>query len=153
MSTRSVIRLKQFDRVIDIYHHYDGYPTGVGFDLLAEIDNWFEHRPEDYKADADEFATHLVKNNEATRKLKREDNGYILTVFQHWDAEYLYEIDFGKCVDGRPAGLTKQEMKEALKCYELKMHFDDGYEGYDKRKSIDLLDLKRRVDAGEEVEW
>ena len=33
MSTRSIVIVKNYDQEIWLYHHYDGYPEGVGFDL------------------------------------------------------------------------------------------------------------------------
>ena len=81
MSTRTQIRI--FSKVensvksIDLYHHHDGYPEGVGFDLvtrLSQMRNWY----------VSEIANTLIKD------VKDE---YELTLGNHTDVDYLYEID------------------------------------------------------------
>lgn len=143
MGTRCVIRLMQFGRSVDLYHHWDGYPEGVGLKLRDEIRHWFEGRPADLEMDAGELATYLVKNAKDGKDgsrypaTKNDDDGFVVTVFQHWDAEYLYELDFGM-----KSGLTKDEMLQRLKCYKLKMHLGGDYAGYDKQDDINLAEVE-----------
>lgn len=79
MSTRATIRLKEGENIVNLYHHHDGYPEGVGEDLKQRLNNdkgyWDMHS----------FANLLIKDN---------TDEYELTYGQHGDEIYAYLIDF-----------------------------------------------------------
>lgn len=81
MSTRCNIIVKsEYEEWPDIilYHHHDGYPSGVGYDLFSRLQkingSWF----------SDDIANLLVKDTK---------DEYEITVAIHGDIEYLYTID------------------------------------------------------------
>ena len=76
MSTRSITRVIENGRTVDIYHHHDGYPEGVGAHLLEVFKTT--------QATADDFVRALFKS----------DGEYEVTFARWWDVEYLYIIDF-----------------------------------------------------------
>ena len=79
MSTRCQIKVTYLDRSILLYHHWDGYPEGVGFDLIQrqkQLKTW----------NGDTIVNELVKN-------EKEDDGYEVSFLVHTDIEYWYEID------------------------------------------------------------
>lgn len=80
MSTRCNIVLKSGDMKVYLYHHMDGYPSGVGAYLKQLI------------KDCDwcilDWVNYLVKN--------KEDDGYEFTDGIHGDIEYCYVIDADK---------------------------------------------------------
>ena len=86
MSTRATIKIIQEEREpIRLYHHSDGYPSGVGHDLkkyLSGLNDW------DWQAE--EIATDIVKGKVAN------DNSYEVANCQHGDEEYAYLIDCNK---------------------------------------------------------
>lgn len=79
MSTRAnILIIDRFGRKYNVYHHHDGYLSGVGLDLyrrLRELKNIF---PE-------EFVNRLVKDPE---------DEYEITFGVHGDEEFFYEIDY-----------------------------------------------------------
>lgn len=87
MSTRAIVRVFEKDKStnrkfkIDLYHHYDGYIEGVGFELVEMFLNPQTQQLE-MPFDVDRVATQIVKKD-----------GYEVTAFNHSDIEYLYEID------------------------------------------------------------
>ena len=82
MSTRATIRLKEKDNVVNLYHHHDGYPEGVGEDLKQRLNG---HNNSCNYWDMYSFATILIKD--------RKDE-YELTFGQHGDENYAYLVDF-----------------------------------------------------------
>ena len=95
MSTRSVVIVKDIKNESLIYHHWDGYPEGVGYDLLEKSKNF----PEYWWVDS--ITNKLLKD--------KEDDGYEWTNGIHSDIEYLYVID---C----------EEKK--IKCFKVIWNFD-----------------------------
>lgn len=105
MSTRCCIEVKQtfkkeengpFEvKSVMLYHHHDGYPQGVGYDLWSRLSkytgNW----------DIDEIVNHLIKDPE---------DEYEYTAFNHTDIEYLYVINCSS---------------RTLKCYKCEWIFED----------------------------
>lgn len=83
MSTRAHIRIQKGNRAILLYHHFDGYPEGVGADLRDYLSKNFPGRWYD-----EEIANSLVKQ---LHDLK--DDGYEITTCIHGDEEFLYVID------------------------------------------------------------
>ena len=104
MSTRANIVLdsNRYNRIW-LYHHWDGYPSGLGVNLMnfladksgkdAGYNEWYH--------DSIYLANQLIKD--------KDDDGYELTGGQHGDIDYLYKIDTGSrtiwayevCSDGK----------------------------------------------------
>lgn len=81
MSTRCNIVLKtgrRFFKDIYLYHHHDGYPEGVGADLVERLKDHF---------------TGLRVEDIANKLVKDLDDEYEITTCLHGDIEYLYVID------------------------------------------------------------
>ena len=85
MSTRAVVRIiekvswKKQPIKIDLYHHYDGYPSYLGKFLIEEVTSMMS---------ASDVANLLLKNI--------KDQSFELTQWFHSDAEYLYEININE---------------------------------------------------------
>ena len=82
MSTRCNIIIKKFTNEVVLYHHYDGYPRGVGIDLVRMFEDDFKKSSKIY---IDDVVNKLIKNE--------DDKGYEWTTGLHGDIEYLYTID------------------------------------------------------------
>lgn len=84
MSTRSEIKIIGEFASIKLYHHHDGYPEGVGFDLM----NRFWKIRDDYQLwEFNEIANALVKDTK---------DEYEITEYNHTDREYEYEININE---------------------------------------------------------
>ena len=143
MSTRCVVRIKRGDvGSVDIYHHRDGYPEGVGVQLLGTIERYFEGKPQNFELWSEELANRLVKNTDK----KLDDGGYQITLGKHGDLEYFYEIDFGK-----GDGLTKQKALAAVRCWPLRFDWDGDWKDYDdlKEEEVNLFEVKTKMDEGD----
>ena len=81
MSTRCVVKVINNGRSIDLYHHCDGYPEGVGFCLLKLMKKYSES---DY-LDANWIVNKMIKNGR-----------FETTFYNHSDIDYYYEMDFDK---------------------------------------------------------
>lgn len=97
MSTRATILIKseKQNEQVRIYHHWDGYPEGVGADLkhyLKEV-GFFDAKIKGYPY----FNAYLIANDLIKGKCGiidgKPDMGYELTSCQHGDEEYAYLID------------------------------------------------------------
>ena len=80
MSTRCQVKVITNKDDLMLYHHCDGYPEGVGYCLLKLMDRF-----EDTKGfwSADDIINDMIKK------------GYFeITLGNHSDIEYLYEMDF-----------------------------------------------------------
>ena len=75
MSTRTTIKLKEKQNEINLYHHHDGYPEGVGADLKDRLNNDKKYW------DMYSFTNLLIKDN---------NDEYELTNGQHGDEAYAY---------------------------------------------------------------
>lgn len=80
MSTRSVVIIKNKDKEVWLYHHYDGYPEGVGMDLM-------------YRSNSNKFTNNWVETDIANLLIKDKDECYEITNSYHKDIEYLYIVD------------------------------------------------------------
>ena len=100
MSTRATIKIIQEEwKPVRLYHHSDGYPSGVGRDLKRYLSKFSKRRKTwDMWVIASELVGGKVIN----------DNGYEYTDDQHGDEEYAYLIDCDE---------------KTLKCY--KVGWDD----------------------------
>ena len=105
MSTRACIKIKKrcnkADHEIILYHHSDGYPSGVGSDLkkyiTETVSNWrCGWCPE---LIATELVRGCIKDSE-----NNSDMGYEVAICEHNDCEYGYVIDCDK---------------QTLTCYDL----------------------------------
>ena len=143
MSTRCVVRIKRGDvGSVDLYHHCDGYPDGVGVQLLETIERWFEGRPSGHVMCSETLADRLVKNQDA----KLNDDGYRITLGKHGDLEYFYEIDFG-----RADSLTKIKALAAVRCWPLRFDWNGDWKDYDelKEEEVNLFEVKTKMDEGD----
>lgn len=82
MSTRAAIIIKDETNSIRLYHHHDGYVSGVGFDLL-----------ERYRKKLDDTAMCLDIEEIANELVKDSSDEYEIAACLHGDEEYLYTID------------------------------------------------------------
>jgi len=83
MSTRANILVREHNEQCYVYHHCDGYPSGVGIDLkkyLATVRYWY----------CEDIVNDLIKGE------KLNDNGYEWTSCVHGDEQYFYLIDCDK---------------------------------------------------------
>lgn len=79
MSTRATIKIRQGNRTEDLYHHFDGYPEGVGVNLKSYIETtgiWELTR----------IYTDLVTG-------KTGDDTYEPSPYSHGDVDYVYIFD------------------------------------------------------------
>lgn len=77
MSTRCQIKITYLQREVLVYQHWDGYPEGVGFDLIKrqkQCKTW----------DGNILINDLIKDKDA---------GYEIAYQVHTDLDYWYEID------------------------------------------------------------
>ena len=81
MSTRANILLLETGYRLWIYHHWDGYPSWLGEQLMKILQKHKEHK----YLDIYELANELIKNP--------DDEGYEITNQRHGDIEYLYVIN------------------------------------------------------------
>lgn len=116
MSTRCNIRIvnKEWEQSFMLYHHYDGYPSGVGMDLKRFLQSkermqyWY----------ATDIANQLIKGMHS-EMYDKVDEHYEITNGLHGDAEYLYLIDCDS---------------KTLTCY--KVDWDDTEEDVYKKNRI-----------------
>ena len=88
MSTRANIFIRNdyddHEKVV-IYHHYDGYPEGVGKDLTNIL----------HKFSKEKHAN--VSKEELANYICNSDSDYCITTpYEAGDAEYIYEINLAK---------------------------------------------------------
>lgn len=85
MATRANIILdsNHYNRIW-LYHHWDGYPSGLGINLMEFLEK-NGNVVNDYCRDSIHLANLLIKDE--------KDDGYELTNDQHGDIDYLYKID------------------------------------------------------------
>ena len=111
MGTRANIKLTQNvkmynkengtkDRPLSIwlYHHWDGYLSGLGAELQAFM-IWYYQQPNNFRHYIEDVATALVKGKFKDNMANRTDippsegdDGFEITTGQHGDIEYLYTI-------------------------------------------------------------
>ena len=88
MSTRAHIILKFDDEVVErFYYHSDGYPSGVGVDLVEYLDEFSKSKfYNNSLGGATSFAGWLTDNNPSYERGESF----------HGDEEYIYVIQFDK---------------------------------------------------------
>lgn len=79
MSTRCQVKVIANKKSVMLYHHFDGYPEGVGFCLLKILE----------KSKNNRYASELVN-----RMITKGD--FEITFENHCDIEYYYELNFDK---------------------------------------------------------
>jgi hypothetical protein len=91
MSTRSIIRIIDRNGTNDLFHHYDGYPSGVGAELMYYIYPLIQ-RYNHYRW-KDLFTI-----------LNKADDDYRIATGVHPDIEFMYIINLKtkkiQCLDG-----------------------------------------------------
>lgn len=80
MGTRALIRVKQFNKTVNIYKHFDGYPSGLGFHLMRLL-------LEDSK---------IINDGNRIVKWILDELDTEVTFYNHIDIEYMYVIDCDK---------------------------------------------------------
>lgn len=89
MSTRSEIIIKDYGQEynfkVKLYHHHDGYPSGVGKFLIEQV---LPKLLRTNSESCDTIANFLIKHP--------DDNEFEITVYKHVDIEYQYVIDIPK---------------------------------------------------------
>lgn len=88
MATRSNVIVKNAETKVQLYHHHDSYPEGVGRELQEEF---FKSLSEDV-AKKNDF---LSSPSKAAEMLNEFSTAYEIEgeIWLHGDIEYLYVID------------------------------------------------------------
>lgn len=88
MSTRANVVIKQGEHAATLYHHHDGYPSGVGADLCSYINEILE------REDADE----IMKSPKSLAKYLEgiDDDEYEIEYSLSGDIEFLYIVNLDK---------------------------------------------------------
>lgn len=128
-----IIRRSQTEKDfhVDIFHYMDGYPEGVGFDILEMIESHFRKKPHNEGIDSESLMSILLHGS---------DKGYVPTLWIRGGLGFYYEIQF-------PANdmLSKEDSKKALRCWALKCPpiFGETWNDYDdiKEREIDVLGM------------
>ena len=125
MSTRSEIIIKKqwthtdtgkkYVDKIKLYHHHDGYPSGVGKFLMEQIYPKLQSSNHNY---VDDLANFLIKH--------KDDDEYEITLGNHLDIEYQYIIDINR---------------KTIKCYAGHYNYF-GYEEEREPKRITFIKTK-----------
>ena len=79
MATRANVVIRSTGRTYWLYHHWDGYPSYLGWHLGCFLMG--------NKDGIDSVATQLVKG------AWEDGDGFELTNFRHLDIEWLYEVN------------------------------------------------------------
>lgn len=121
MATRCDIIIKDDNtktvyKELKLYHHFDGYPQGVGKFLIEEVTPELEHP----YITGISIANFLIKHP--------KDDGFELTIGEHPDIEYRYIID-----------VTSKK----IECY--KCHYEHNRNDFDliKFEIDDTIDLSK----------
>lgn len=85
MATRANIVIKAGKKKIYLYHHYDGYPEGIGKDLQAFIEKQNGN-----------FEPNELQKKILDGEVNGKDDKYEETDGIHSDVEYIYTIDADK---------------------------------------------------------
>lgn len=97
MATRAHIRVFDDGNCIQLYHHFDGYPDGIGKDLKSVLNKICD--------DPEYGCRDLIQN-----KLGLNDSGYAPALCLHGDEDYVYVIN---CQD------------KTIKCY--RHNYDESF--------------------------
>lgn len=121
MSTRCIVAITYNRKTVELYHHCDGYPEGIGF-FLAKCMNRYIKEKETRRIfhDADFLASHWVAGND-----------FEITFSRHCDIEYYYEFNLDKQT---VIGMSVNNWGETMEIYEK----FDCLEEYEKNKDKDI---------------
>ena len=107
MSTRAVIRVEtEGGKFVELYHHSDGYPSGVGAELVGLLRE-FDEGGAVGNYDADYFMARLMEKHPAH---------YFPTLFKHFDVAYFYRVTIR---DDSEVKLSQGIGKWVVHCYEV----------------------------------
>lgn len=122
MSTRCIVKIRKNGREVTLYHHHDGYPEGVGSELIDKFGQILEKEKRELENGFDSYlgvcdiANKLIKDT--------EDEEYQLTLGNHTDREYEYLISL-------------DEMK--IYCFRVDVDWETGLTLV--RDEVDLYEL------------
>lgn len=85
MSTRCQIRIVRYGYPLNLYHHCDGYFSGVGAELQQLLQKYIGDRESLDSWDERAFVREVL-----------DDKRYEITFERHADIEYFYLIDFDR---------------------------------------------------------
>lgn len=89
MSTRCIVRIAKNGREVTLYHHHDGYPEGVGKDLMERFGKILQKEKIEIEKG---FQSWLGVCDIANQLIKDSMDSYELTIGNHTDREYEYFI-------------------------------------------------------------
>lgn len=120
MSTRSQVKIIGDSTVLSLYHHCDGYPEGVGFDLMDRFYNsMLKMKERCGRLWFDDVANSLVKDT---------NDRYEITSVEHGDIEYEYIVDL---------------IHNEIRCFEVENVWTEkpqgGYDCKLEKTEIDLV--------------
>ena len=134
MSTRSVIRVEtEGGKFVELYHHSDGYPSGVGAELVGLLREFDERGEGNY--DADYFMARLMEKHPAH---------YFPTLFKHFDVAYFYRVIIR---DDSEVKLSQGIGKWVVHCYEVSEWESDAPDYGFGTHFKEVEDFMRFVDA------
>lgn len=123
MSTRSIIRIIDKNGTNDLFHHYDGYPSGVGAQLMYYVYPLIQRR-------------NCYGWKDIFTILNKFDDDYRIATGVHPDIEFMYIINLK----------TKQ-----IECFGG--HYrEDGEHGY-KWETYKVIDLKQFLPINQKVKY
>lgn len=78
MSTRGAWGIKKGDKLIVQYNHFDSYPTGLGEQIVEDLNEWYKDAPEEWIKRLNEVLDEVeVINEEKTPEPTEEQLQYI----------------------------------------------------------------------------
>lgn len=78
MSTRGAWGIKKGDKLIVQYNHFDSYPTGLGEQIVEDLNEWYKDAPEEWIKRLNEVLDEVeVINEEKTPQPTEEQLQYI----------------------------------------------------------------------------
>ena len=120
MSTRCVVRFVCNGHSVDLYHHCDGYPEGVGFFLMKEMEKVKKGNNYSYS-----------NGNDIVSRWIRECN-FEPTFYNHCDIDFYYEFNMdGKWTNGMSVDCWDGKEMKIIQKYPLE-------EYYRKHKDADV---------------
>mgnify|MGYP003597081739 CR=1 FL=1 len=64
MSTRGAWGIKKGDKLIVQYNHFDSYPTGLGEQIVEDLNEWYKDAPEELKNNMQTISDWMEMANE-----------------------------------------------------------------------------------------
>ena len=89
MSTRGAWGIKKGDKIIVQYNHFDSYPTGLGEQIVEDLNEWYKDAPEEWIKRLNEVLDEVeVINEEKTPQPTEEQLQYIRDEGIKFDENY-----------------------------------------------------------------